>query len=123
MTQTPKHVYKLLTRTNESPIDKKGKEIGAMSDKFFGLTYKSEACDVTEDPVNAPPHYNQGAIECIDYIAQVLGPEGFKSYCLGNVIKYIHRHTYKGKPEEDLKKASYYLNKAVDSLGETSTDK
>lgn len=66
------------------------------------------------DPVNKPAHYNQtGGVECIDYIRQVLGEEGFKAYCLGNTIKYLHRHEYKGKPQEDLKKAAYYLNKAI----------
>jgi hypothetical protein len=65
------------------------------------------------DPVNKPAHYNTGGIECIDYIRQVLGEEGFKAYCLGNTMKYLHRHEYKGKPQEDLKKAAYYLNKAI----------
>jgi hypothetical protein len=70
------------------------------------------------DPVNRPAHYNQGGVECIEYIRQVLGEEGFKNYCLGNTIKYIHRHGYKGNPQEDLKKATYYLNKAVTTLEE-----
>ena len=68
------------------------------------------------DPVTRPEHYNQGGVECIDYIRQVLGEEGFKNYCSGNTIKYIHRHNYKGKPHEDLKKAAYYLNKASSTL-------
>jgi hypothetical protein len=68
------------------------------------------------DPVNKPAHYNFGSIECIDYIKQTLGDEGFRAYCLGNAIKYIHRHKYKGKPAEDLKKANYYLNKAITTL-------
>jgi hypothetical protein len=68
------------------------------------------------DPVNKPAHYNFGSIECIDYIKQTLGDDGFRAYCLGNAIKYIHRHKYKGKPAEDLKKANYYLNKAITTL-------
>jgi hypothetical protein len=68
------------------------------------------------DPVNKPAHYNFGGIECIDYIKQTLGDDGFKSYCLGNTIKYIHRHKYKGKPAEDLAKARYYLNKAIETM-------
>jgi hypothetical protein len=68
------------------------------------------------DPVNKPAHYNFGSIECINYIKQTLGDEGFRAYCLGNTIKYIHRHKYKGKPAEDLKKANYYLNKAITTL-------
>lgn len=68
------------------------------------------------DPVEKPAHYNQGGVECIEYIRQVLGETGFKDYCLGNVWKYLHRHNYKGKPEEDLRKAQYYLNAALSTL-------
>jgi hypothetical protein len=80
-----------------------------------------EMPDVTEDfdVVDRPAHYNQTGIECIEYIKQVLGDEGFIAYCLGNTIKYVHRHKYKGKPREDLRKASYYLNKAIDTYGDT----
>jgi hypothetical protein len=75
--------------------------------------YRKKPVEV--DPVNSPPHY-QGGIECIEYIRQVLGEDGFRAYCLGNVIKYTHRHEYKGKPVEDLKKAQYYLNSAISTL-------
>ena len=29
------------------------------------------------DPVERPAHYNMGGIECIDYIKQVVGLDGF----------------------------------------------
>ena len=32
------------------------------------------------DTVNSPPHYNNGGMECIDYIRQQLNGE-FSSYC------------------------------------------
>ena len=32
------------------------------------------------DKVNSPPHYNNGGMECIDYIQQQLN-EHFSSYC------------------------------------------
>jgi len=35
---------------------------------------------------------------------------------LGNVVKYIARHKYKGKPIEDLTKAFFYLNRAINKL-------
>ena len=35
---------------------------------------------VEVDTVNSPPHYNNGGMECIDYIQQQLG-EHFSSYC------------------------------------------
>ncbi|CAG0906705.1 unnamed protein product, partial [Darwinula stevensoni] len=50
----------------------------------------------TFDAVSKPSHYNHGdGIECIDYIRQVLGKEGFIAYCRGNQIKYQHRAMYK----------------------------
>lgn len=70
------------------------------------------------DPVNKPPHYNMGEIECIDYIKQVLGLDGFIAYCQGNLIKYQHRYRYKGKPVEDMNKAEFYLKKMNEALRE-----
>jgi len=45
-----------------------------------------------KDMVNHPPHYNEGGLECIDYIRQQLGSQ-FPS---------------------DLEKARWYLNKLID---------
>jgi Protein of unknwon function (DUF3310) len=63
------------------------------------------------DMVNHPPHYKQGGIETIDFIeAKALG------YNLGNVVKYITRADHKGNKLEDLKKAQWYLNRAIEKL-------
>ena len=71
------------------------------------------------DNVNKHAHYNLGGdIECIDYIKQVLGVDGFISYCQGNMIKYQHRHRYKNKPVEDIEKAQWYLNKMLETMKE-----
>tara|TARA_R110002033_G_scaffold117300_1_gene161409 strand:- start:164 stop:490 length:327 start_codon:yes stop_codon:yes gene_type:complete len=72
------------------------------------------------DDVSKPTHYNlPDGIECIDYIKQVLGLEGFVAYCRGNVMKYNHRAAYKNaSPVEDLKKAAQYLEWANDTLKE-----
>ena len=71
------------------------------------------------DNVSKPAHYNlNGGIECIDYIEQVLTPEEFKGYCKGNVIKYVHRENYKGKPVEDMLKAQWYLDRAIQKMKE-----
>ena len=71
------------------------------------------------DPVNKPAHYNLAeGIECIDYIKQVLGEDGFIAYCHGNLIKYQHRHKYKSNPQEDMAKAQWYLNKMVETMKE-----
>ena len=68
------------------------------------------------DPVEKPFHYNTGEIECIDYIKQVLGAEGFIAYCQGNMIKYQHRCRDKGKFQEDLKKVEWYSKRLNDYL-------
>jgi hypothetical protein len=60
------------------------------------------------DMVNSPGHYKVGGIETIDFIeAKNLG------YLLGNVVKYVSRADHKGNRLEDLKKAQWYMNKAV----------
>jgi len=63
------------------------------------------------DMVNHPPHYKHGGIETIDFIeAKELG------YHLGNVVKYITRADHKGNKLEDLKKAQWYLSRAIEKL-------
>jgi hypothetical protein len=69
------------------------------------------------DSVSKPAHYNHGeGIECIEYIKQVLGKEGFVAYCRGNLMKYNHRAMYKGNPTEDMAKAQQYLEWANETL-------
>jgi len=64
----------------------------------------------TVDNINHPPHYTTGGIETIDFIeAKQLG------YHLGNVVKYITRADHKGNKLEDLKKAQWYLSRAIEN--------
>jgi hypothetical protein len=60
--------------------------------------------------VNHPTHYNAG-IEVIDFIES-----WSMSFSEGNVIKYVARHHYKGRPVEDLKKAKWYLERMIKNL-------
>lgn len=69
---------------------------------------------MTEDNVNRPAHYNKNGIEVIDVI-ETYTPN---SPHLANVLKYVCRHSYKGKPLEDLKKARWYLDRAIVLLEE-----
>jgi hypothetical protein len=63
------------------------------------------------DKINHPSHYKVGGIETIDFIeAKDLG------YHLGNVVKYISRADHKDNKLENLKKAQWYLNRAVSNL-------
>lgn len=66
------------------------------------------------DPVNAPPHYRTGDIECIDAIESALTAEEFRGYCKGNALKYIWRERHKGQ-DESLKKAVWYLERALNA--------
>jgi hypothetical protein len=60
------------------------------------------------DEINHPPHYCRG-IEAYEVIkAYDLGFE------LGNVLKYVLRCQYKGTMEKDLRKARWYLDRAID---------
>jgi hypothetical protein len=67
--------------------------------------------DPQPDPVNHPPHYTQGDIECIDAIRAALGRDGFIAYCRGNAMKYIWRCNHKNGVE-DMHKAEWYINRA-----------
>jgi hypothetical protein len=67
-----------------------------------------------DDVVNHPSHYKVGGIETIDFIeAKQL------DYHLGNVVKYISRADHKDEKLENLKKAQWYLNRAVANLSKT----
>jgi hypothetical protein len=61
------------------------------------------------DPVNHPAHYKVGGIETIDFIeAKSLG------YHLGNAVKYITRADHKGNRLQDLQKAKWYIDRAIE---------
>jgi hypothetical protein len=65
------------------------------------------------DPVNRPPHYRRGEVECIDGIRAALGPEGFRAFCRGNAMKYLWRCEHKGNEQQDLDKAVWYARMAT----------
>ena len=92
----------------------------AMANQASNLPEGMTAADVKEivadvnqaiaqhDTVNNPAHYTTGGIETIDFIeAKKLG------YNLGNVVKYITRADHKGNKLEDLRKAQWYLTRAI----------
>ena len=64
------------------------------------------------DVVNKPEHYTSGSVECIDAMIETQGIEAVIDFCICNAFKYIWRHNLKNGIE-DVKKALWYLNKAV----------
>ncbi len=61
------------------------------------------------DPVEAPAHYCKHTTTTAQ-----LAHDWKLSFYLGNVVKYIERHTLKGSGLEDLKKARKYLEMEIE---------
>ena len=68
--------------------------------------------------VNHPSHYTHGGVECIDAITSALSSyeDSVDSWLVGQVIKYLWRAPLKGKYDEDIKKAQFYLNRLVEKI-------
>ena len=71
------------------------------------------------DMIQKPPHYNQFSFQPIDIIDEVTNYyEGSTAFHIGTVLKYLCRAPFKGKLLEDLKKANYYLTRAIEEIEE-----
>ena len=66
---------------------------------------------MSNDMVNHPAHYETNGIECIDAMIASQGAEAVRNYCVCNAFKYIWRHQHKGRSDEDIQKAIWYLNR------------
>lgn len=63
-------------------------------------------------PVDHPSHYTHGSVECIDAMVETQGVHAVQHFCVCNAFKYLWR--WRGKNGmEDIKKAAWYLNKAI----------
>ncbi len=88
---------------------------------IFGKASKTKEEKVekkAEDMVNHPSHYTHGGVECIDAITSALSSyeDSVDSWLVGQVIKYLWRAPLKGKYDEDIKKAQFYLNRLVEKI-------
>lgn len=79
---------------------------------------KSMNKEAENDVVNHPEHYTQGGIECIDAEKAALG-DLFMGFLIGNALKYLWRFRHKNGLE-DLKKARWYLDRAIKEQEENS---
>lgn len=68
--------------------------------------------DSTNDPIR-PTHYTRGGLEVIDAI-EAWGLDS--NFLLGNVIKYVARAGHKGPAVICLRKARWYLDRAIKNL-------
>lgn len=84
-----------------------------MEGKMTGVCNGADYCDITNpDVVNEPEHYKHGTFEVIDEMLLVFGPQKTYDFCILNAWKYRSRAPYKGKTEEDMQKASRYMEMA-----------
>ncbi|RIN77808.1 DUF3310 domain-containing protein [Staphylococcus simulans] len=80
------------------------------------LSHKKTQHSEDSDNVNRPSHYNQSNIEVIDIMEALPSEYTHKTLIsLSNVIKYIFRAPFKNG-KEDLKKAQWYLQRAVNNF-------
>jgi hypothetical protein len=93
----------------KKPLAGKFKRIAVFSSNKSILNPEITVEGPKADPVNHPAHYKVGGIETIDFIeAKALG------YHLGNAVKYITRADHKGNRLQDLQKAKWYIDRAIE---------
>lgn len=69
------------------------------------------------DDVNNPSHYTQYTFEAIDVIDEVAPKYPIEvAMEIGNAIKYLLRAPFKGRLVQDLNKANWYINRAIENL-------
>ena len=78
--------------------------------------YENDKCIINPDAkpnmVSHPRHYNrEGAMECIDEMELIFGPEMTMHFCLGCVFKYRYRAGLKDNGYQDLEKSDWYMKK------------
>lgn len=103
---SPKDNETLKYKTSNPIINEKLKNGDKEVEKIIEKTF-----EVFKDNVNSPNHYKLEGLNCetIDVVKARLGKEGFKSFCVGNILKYILR-AEKKNGLEDYKKARKYLD-------------
>ncbi len=53
-------------------------------------------------------HYATEGVECIDALRACLGPDGFRDYCRGTIIKYLWRFGRKDLTRIEAEKVKVY---------------
>ena len=68
-----------------------------------------------DDRVNSPSHYTSGSQEVIDTIEEAIkdAPTIVEGMLQAQVLKYLLRMWLKDNPEEDAKKANWYLTRLI----------
>lgn len=114
--------YGIEEQEKQRLIDEKYNDVGYSFSEVVEMLRNVESENnfkITEDAVKRPSHYMlEDGTEVKNHIRSILGDEGFKSWAIGNAIKYVSRYKDKGKPIQDLKKAQENIQMVIDVLGE-----
>ena len=78
-------------------------------------------CAGATDKVNHPKHYTGLGVVCPKCGADIEAIEVSEkfNFNIGNAIKYLWRHLFKGHPIEDLQKAVFYINREVERMSKS----
>lgn len=101
--------------TGSSAIGNTDEKLLQSAKEFLGMCRETGALigegTVAEDKIKSPNHYKLEGLNCetIDVVKARLGKDGFKAFCIGNVIKYVLR-AEKKNGLEDYKKSRQYLD-------------
>ena len=81
-------------------------------------TFKDVVFINRKDNVNSPAHYTRGRVEAIETIEDAIqdAPNPIEGMLQAQVLKYLLRLWIKDNPEEDAKKARWYLDRLIDKL-------
>ena len=78
-----------------------------------------------DDRVNSPSHYTSGKREVIDIIEDAVkdAPSSIYGMLQAQVLKYMLRVWLKDNPLEDMKKASWYLDRLIKHYSDPPGDR
>ena len=66
---------------------------------------------LTTDPINSPPHYQNGTMETIEIMEHQMSVDRFLGYLEGSIIKYISRYEHKKKSPRGFEKGRVVFEK------------
>lgn len=90
--------------------------VSAIKQSDIDSLFNPIATTETEE-INHPAHYNQYTFEAIDVIDEVAPNYPIEvAMEIGNAIKYLLRAPFKGRLIQDLNKAVWYINRAIENL-------
>lgn len=88
-------------------IEDCGVRLGLASGDYDALVQESA------DPVNKPAHYTVNGVEAIEVIEAIAEQYAVGEYHIGSCLKYLYRAPHKGRELQDLKKARWFLDRAI----------